>query len=495
MRIVLIILALGLIGRGEARAHDGHQADSLPPWQAATTWPDRIITTFAGDPATTLSITWRTNAVVGRTIAQIAPATPDTRFDLDAYTERAKTKQIDFDHLVTEAGVAPPEENTGIGKVHYHSITFKGLKPDTLYAWRVQGDRGNWSEWFQSRTAPVTSAPVSFVYFGDAQNGIRSHWSRVIRAANQVAPNANFFLHAGDLVMKGHSDFNWAEWFTAGGFIHARTPSVPVPGNHENISIPLAGGKGRTRVRTPLWRAQFTLPEDKDLPEAYREAVYDIRYSPDLHVFVVDSARDTFDVQARWLDRKLSESDARWKVVTMHHPYFAPEQFDRNKTDARRRAALSPVIDKHDVDLVLTGHIHTYARSSWRTELNDRAVRTLAGDPQKVRTVFVISASGAKNTDTWDQAFVDSHVGDTQGDFGAIAVDRVAGNTPMFQVIRIRDGRLHYSAHMATGTVYDAFELTKAEDGTKTLTNGEAAYGDVRLFSNTGRYREWWDLR
>lgn len=495
MRAFIITLALSLNGWGSLLAHDGHQSSHLPPWQAATTWPDRIINTFADDPATSIAVTWRTSPVVGRTIAQIALATPDTRFDLDPYTERAKTEQIDFDHMVTEHGIVPDKENIGVGKVHYHSVVFKGLKPDTLYAWRVQGDRGNWSEWFQSRTAPATRAPVSFVYFGDSQNGVRSHWSRVIRAANQVAPNANFFLHAGDLVAKGHSDHNWAEWFAAGSFIHARTPSIPVPGNHENVSVPGKNGKGNKRVRTPLWRAQFTLPEDEDLPKSYRESIYDVRYTPDLHIFVVDSARKQFGVQAKWLDEKLAASDAKWKVVTMHHPYFAPAEFDRKGWDAARREAFTPVIARHDVDLVLTGHIHTYKRSTRHVELNDRAVRTIAGDPYKVKTVFVISASGAKNTDVWTADFVNKKVGDTATDLGSLAIDRVAGNTPMFQVIRINDGRLAYSAHMATGEVYDAFEIDKSEDGTKVLTNGSAAYGDVRLFENTGRYREWWDLR
>ncbi len=476
-----------------AQAHPNGHSEPLPPWQAATAWPDRIIATFNGDPTTSFAVTWRTDVSVGRTIVQITEATPDARFDIQAQTYRAKTESLDLETMITPKGIKHSLQNVGLGKTHYHSYKFDGLKPDTLYAWRVQGGRGRWSEWFQTRTAPE-SGPVSFVYFGDSQNGVRPTWSRVIRAAFQAEPYASFFLHAGDLVAKGDSDYNWAEWFEAGGFIHAMIPVIPVPGNHENMAVFPDGESGkRIRVRSTMWRPQFTLPRDKSLPETLHESTYDVRYSKDLHIFVIDSARKTFEIQADWLDERLAASDATWKIVTMHHPYFLPKEFDRDKDDAERRKALSRVIDKHEVDLVLTGHVHTYKRSTFDdTETTSR--RTL-GSEQEIKTVFVISASGAKNSDIWNEEMVGGMVGDGDDDFRGLSVDRVAGNTPMFQVIRIDGSALVYEARMATGEVYDAFSLTKDAEGRKILAEGEAAFGDTRLFTNTGPYREWWDLR
>jgi len=495
MRLFLTFAALcATLFMGVAHAHPDHPAN-VPPWQAATDWPDRIITTFEGDPGTSFAVTWRTDSSVGRTIAQISLATADTRFDLAAETIRADTEQVDLETMVTEGGVRDSLENIGLGPTHYHSIVFKDLEPDTLYAWRVQGARGHWSEWFQTRTA-ARDGPVTFVYFGDAQNGVYSHWSRVIRMAQQVAPDADFFLHAGDLVQKGDSDHNWAEWFHAGGFIHARVPSIPVPGNHENMSVWPDGPDGpRSRVRTTLWRPQFTLPIERDLPATLHESAYDVRYSDDLHIFVVDSARTSFEEQAAWLDAALAASDARWKVVSMHHPYFAPAAFDRDDTDALRRQTFAPIIERHGVDLVLTGHIHTYLRSSLRGNRGRHAARTIAGEPFDVKTVFVISASGAKSTDIYGAFPIAEMVGDSQADLDELAIERAAGNTPMFQVLRIDGDVLRYEARDATGALYDSFTIAKDAQGTKQLANGEAAYGDTRLFSNTGPYREWYDLR
>ena len=118
------------------------------------------------------------------------------------------------------------------------------------------GDDENWSEWIQFKTANDKYSKTQFVYFGDAQNDILSHWSRVIRMAYQTAPNASFVIHAGDLVDTAHRDYEWAQWFKAGGFIHSQWTAIPVVGNHEFQRI---NGLSPKRLSVQ-WRPQFTLP-------------------------------------------------------------------------------------------------------------------------------------------------------------------------------------------------------------------------------------------
>ena len=76
------------------------------------------------------------------------------------------------------------------------------------------------------KTSSKDFKPTEFVYFGDAQNNILSHWSRVIRMAYQKAPNAAFAIYAGDLVNYAHMDNEWAQWFKAGGFIHSQWTAI-----------------------------------------------------------------------------------------------------------------------------------------------------------------------------------------------------------------------------------------------------------------------------
>src|SRR5690606_31850231 len=123
---------------------------------------------------------------------------------------------------------------TNLGNAHYHSATFTGLKPNTLYAYRVGDGEKLWSEWFQFRTASDTPAPVQFIYVGDAQTNLKSLWSRVIRQAYSDAPKATFLLHAGDLVNRGDADAEWGEWFYSLGWMSGSVPNIAVPGKHED---------------------------------------------------------------------------------------------------------------------------------------------------------------------------------------------------------------------------------------------------------------------
>lgn len=485
------VLSMAISSPGcPAAAHE-----SSIPWQQPTGWPDRIIANLDCDPSRGFSVTWRTDATVGTAEAQIAKATADARFDLQATTKTAKTEAVQLNALESPEGSPIREFNQNFGQVNYHSVSFNNLEPDTIYAWRVRGQVGCWSEWFQTRTLPA-DGPISFVYFGDAQNGIRSHWSRVIRAAHATAGDAAFYVHAGDLVDKGDHDRDWAEWYAAGGYLHAQIPSVPVVGNHEYIPVLNHETGKKKRVLTPLWRAQFTLPIVEELPSDLHEAVYALRCTRDVHLFVLNSAPSDFAAQASWLDQQLEATDAKWRIVTMHHPYFIPRHSNRLQDNADRIAAFTDVVNKHEVDLVIVGHIHTYARSSAPRQLSDRPTRHVAGNPQDVKTVFVISSSGAKVSQLRDAAWVEEHVGDGRVEPGLpnLSVDRVAGNTPMFQVIHIDGDTLEFTAHTAVGDVYDHFTLRK-EGTRKFLVNGKEAYGETRLFENTGAYHGWEDLQ
>src|SRR5262245_43966431 len=156
-------------------AHDGHDdpPKSVPAAELhrPTSVPDRIIRTFAGDPARVIAVNWRTDAAVEKAIAQIAPADAGPKFAVRAKSVDAKSATL----------------TTDLGTARYHSVVFEDLAPGKLYAYRV-GDGVNWSEWVHAATASDKPEPFAFIYFGDAQNDIKSLWSRVIRGAYSDAP-------------------------------------------------------------------------------------------------------------------------------------------------------------------------------------------------------------------------------------------------------------------------------------------------------------------
>ncbi|MCW5979767.1 MAG: metallophosphoesterase family protein [Bryobacteraceae bacterium] len=372
--------------------------------------PDRIILTWAGDPATSQAVTWRTGASVKRPVAQIAPAEDGPDF----------VKRADEVPVVSEPFLS--DINEGI----YHTARFEGLKPDTLYVYRV-GDRANWSEWNQFRTAADQPAPLTFLYVGDAQNDIYEHWSRVIRMGFSEAPKASFILHAGDLVNRGNRDAELGEWHQAAGWINRWVTSLPVAGNHEYGTWQ----EGR-RALTAHWRPQFALPENG--PQGLEESCYWIDIQGVR--FVILNSNELVEEQAAWLEAVLAANPNRWTILAFHHPIFSSA---RGRDNRVLRETWKPVFDRHSVDLVLQGHDHTYARSNLLSGVN-------AADPEG-GAVYVVSVSGPKQyrvqRETW--------------------MARAAERTQLFQVVRVDGDVLSYEARTATGALYDAFELRKVQ--------------------------------
>ena len=410
---VLTVLSLMFWYSVFTEAHDADEKPKQVTHQqrfTATAMPDRILLSWQANPATSFSVTWRTDTTVDVGIGEIAVATDGPKF-VDKRTKVEATR-------VTYK----PE----FGAVHHFTAAFDHLEPDTQYVYRV-GDGVNWSEWIQVRTASDQPRPFRFVYFGDSQNSVWSMWSRVVRQSYKDAPQAAFFLHAGDLVNKGNSDGEWGEWFQAGGFIHSHTPCLASPGNHEYSS-------GLSKH----WRPSFAFPENG--PEDLLETVYYVDYQG-MRLVVLNSNADVA-VQAAWLESVLEKDPQKWTVICFHHPIYSSAA---GRDNSKLRDAWQPLFDKYKVDLVLQGHDHTYARSglmTWENVPTGVTKRTDRG------TVYVVSVSGPKMYKLGKRPFM----------------KRTAEDTQLFQVIEVAGDEIRYEARTARGIVYDAFTLKKRED-------------------------------
>jgi len=393
--------------------------------------PERILLNITFDAAHHQTVTWRTETPLSAASAQIAEATPHPDFAAHANTITAKASKFDVDnnHVVGE-----------------YAVTFSSLKPATRYAYRV-GDGKNWSEWLEFRTADERPLPFRFLYLGDAQNAIRSQWSRVIRAAYAAAPDASFIVHAGDLVAEGYSDALWSEWFDAQGFIPGMIPSFPVPGNHDHHR-----GPGIDEVYdTPTnWRAQFSLPHNgpASVPELDQLTYYfdyqGVRFiALDVNVYANESFRASERqrigaAQAAWLDQVLRDNPNPWTIVVQHQPLFT---VSKGRDYVEMRKILEPIFDKYHVDLVLEGHDHAYARSYPLTD--GKIVQPGKG------TVYVISVSGPKM------------YADDANNRERYAVE--LRNTQLYQIIDVSPEHLHYKAFDIEGKLIDTFTINHSD--------------------------------
>ncbi len=260
-------------------------------------------------------------------------------------TTRAGSSTVHFgtnDKELTKVEGAP-------GKIH--TVRLTGLKPNSHYHYRVESkdDQGRvlTSEMSTFRTAPNAGTPIRFTVVGDTQNN---------PAVNSVIGNLmwaerpDFLVIPGDLVETGGNKSHWVDhFFGSMRPIFSRVCLFPVLGNHENDAR--------------HYYDYMSVPA----PEYYYSFVYG-----DAEFFVIDSNRnvDPSSEQYQWLDRALGASKARWKFVTHHHPPYSSDEDDFGNLwkgqstfgDVRLRQ-ITPLYEKHGVDVVWNGHIHSYERT------------------------------------------------------------------------------------------------------------------------------------
>lgn len=472
-----------------------------------TPLPDRVVLTWNDNPATTQSVNWRTDVSVQKGFAQLAVANANGR--------TLKPKKFDAETSYFRSD---------INEAHYHSVTFKNLEEDTLYTYRV-GDGVNWTEYYHFRTASSKEKPFSFIYFGDAQNEVKTHWSRVFREAFRDAPRAAFTLHAGDMVDEHDMDSQWGEWHQGPDWVNGTIPVIATPGNHEyhsdsdakriwktkagrNINIDIVsykndspstfevqvknsddqkgiikitnsgkilaadegieiitgflkkdlinksifGGKAplydRIRNKTQTknisshWRPQFSFPIQDVPDDRLMETVYYIDYQG-VRFISLDSNIET-KKQVPWLRKTLEDNPNRWTVMTFHHPMYSPAS---NRDNKEMREQWKPLLDEFKVDLVLSGHDHTYSRTGLVDLKGIKNIPTgyqQAYDPE-IGTVHVVSVSGPKMYKITKGAYA----------------KKLGENTQLYQIVDINGNKLRFRAYDATGKLYDEFLIQK----------------------------------
>lgn len=298
-----------------------------------------ITLTLAGDPRTTQTITWQTDAIIEAGMVQFS--------EVSLFPHKAVTTVAEVERM-----------STNLGDINIHFVTLIGLKPGTRYIYRV-GDGSNWSEPRIFSTSAVSPARFKFLVFGDSQSINYDVWHNTLHKAYQANNDAAFFTNVGDLVDVGQDYDEWDAWFTAGQGVIDSIPVMPITGNHENYTP-------ERRFSMPLFfTAQFKLPSTG--PEGLLGHVYYFDYG-DVHFVMLDSqqgeerqfAPDMLDKQKAWLEKDLSSTDKKWKVAFVHRSPYNNKEMGGNDNI---RAAFVPAFDKYHVDAVFTGHDHAYARS------------------------------------------------------------------------------------------------------------------------------------
>lgn len=379
--------------------------------------PKHIVLSWTGDAKTTQTITWQTDSAAKGQIR---------------YAEMV-------DHLASLSGgkiidAAMQEITTNKGIRYVHSVTINGLRPGSYYMYQA-GSGAVWSEARQFKTAPASAGQFSFLIFGDSQSTDYDVWGLTLHKAAESNPAAVFAGHVGDLVDVGQDYAEWDAWFIRTRGIFESLPLMPAVGNHETYTP-------ERKLSPPvLFKELFTLPRNG--PQLLAEQAYSFDYG-DAHFVVLDSQvgeqrqfyPDMLERQERWLDKDLSQTQKRWKIVFLHRPPYDNKSFQDN---VAVRNAFTPLFDKHKVDIVFSGHDHVYART----------YRLRGGKPDSDGTVYV--AAGRSGTKTYQTV--------RPNPLNEVFYNPLA--EPNYLVVEVMPDRLAIKAFKQSGTLIDSWFISK----------------------------------
>ena len=246
-----------------------------------------------------------------------------------------------------------------------HSVTLRDLKEGHTYFYSVAGRESTFV--FTMPPAFGSAAyPLTFGLTADiGQTSVSAaNVERLEKILARDEPNAGVVLLAGDI---SYSDGFYSRWDSFGRMMErfaSRVPVMTTGGNHEV-------GDGEA------WQSyNFRYP----MPYEASGSSSNLWWSRDIgpvHVVALCSYAATSheSLQYRWLSRDLSSVDrARtpWVIVMMHSPWYTSSDVVEMKETGwvighvaeaeLMRRDMEPLLYAHGVDIVLSGHIHSYER-------------------------------------------------------------------------------------------------------------------------------------
>ncbi len=264
-------------------------------------------------------------------------------------TEKATVVWITSDRKVTLTGEG---ESRTRDNYRTNTIRFDGLKPDTEYNYKLEGGLEG-----KFRTAPAEPQDFRFVVYGDTRSNADVHKSVVDAIRRQK--DVRLVLNSGDLVSKGSVLDYWKEFFGVAEPLMRETYYVPCLGNHEDNAkeyfdfFDLPGNEEHFSFNWGGVHFVALNTEAPDIPDGTDNMA-------ESQIWNSEIMWKYFAKQREWLDKDLSLNyGADFFVVFFHVPFY-DSKLSRREPQIEIRMAFADILEKHNTELVVTGHTHNY---------------------------------------------------------------------------------------------------------------------------------------
>ncbi len=327
----------------------------------------------------------------------------------------------------------------------FHVLTLRGLASDKHYHYRVVAD-GQVLYTSSFQTYPLAGdrryERFGFWAMGDggsgeaAQMAVRDQLQKLVHAGE-----VDFGLYLGDIVYEdGKEEEQDPKYFTPYQKILDRQVCWPTLGNHDT----------HIENGAPYYRNRV-LPVPDTLAAPFQpERWYAFEFGAAVFI-ALDSRYPKYELQWRFLKAQLQRHQSKlWKFVFFHHPPYATPYTDRHNckraSEMLVRKHFAPLLEQYGVDMVFTGHNHSYQRSALRKDYV----------PESSGVYYIVSGGGGHEV----RAVA---LSDTLCHQPRLMQAAVQSNTYHFVQVTIAGATLRLRAIDQNGKVFDTFEFRKSE--------------------------------
>lgn len=350
------------------------------------------------------------------TLVSLSPGTDETQMNFAWYSRDGEAVSFRYGTKADLSDAKTVEIRQSAAQKGYKSnkVTLKKLKPGTTYYY--QADR---KETARFRTNDRGDA-FEFIYVGDPQIGKSSSikaekygdvteaflkaqrkavrndaygWNSTLEAAwEKSGRDADFILSAGDQIQtkaRKLKDTTVSEIEYTGYLCPKLLKSLPVAttvGSHDDDN--------------PNYDYHFNVPNQSVLgANDYVGGDYWFTYGSALFLMLNTQDSDT-EEHKEFIEEAIRKNpECTWRIVTMHQDIYGSAKHSVSDEILSLRRKMVPYFDANDIDVVLTGHDHSYTRSKFLR--GDKVVETrirngTVTNPDGILYMTANSSSGSK---------------------------------------------------------------------------------------------------
>lgn len=364
--------------------------------------------------------TWKTDTWTGKESADsgkiiLTPGQTEKDLNFAWYSEEKGTPAVkvgtksDLSDAREYKGTAT-EINRSNWKNTYkasNKVTVDGVfRENTTYYYSYTSDGKTWSDAKEYKTKSSDSYKIVLV--GDPQVGASGsegqgteddvniavdtyNWNKTLTTVGKKAADASFILSVGDQV-----DYSAVDSADTKNVRESEYAGFTYPALLRNL--PLATVIGNHESKGTDYKYHYNNPNaEENLGATNSGADYYFSYGDVLYIMLNSNNRNTAEHSKLMQKAIESNPKAKWKVVAFHHDIYGSGQPHSDTDGANLRTLFAPLMDKFDIDICLTGHDHSYARTYQLVD--GTAINygdAVAVEPEGTLYIAAGSASGSK---------------------------------------------------------------------------------------------------